>query len=116
MAEPRHNHPSALLDFLIVAAGVGLLFIMSRFGVEAGHPAAKGGGTVLGGLYIIYLVVLFLLSHIFPDRTYVLNFLRYVCEECSIPRSAGRHMGLFYFVLGLVVGGWVLLVGFGVLK
>jgi hypothetical protein len=104
-----------LLDFLIIAVGVGLLLLMSRFGVKAGHPATKGGGAVLGGFYIIYLGVLFLLSYIFPDRTYVLNFLRYVCEECSIPRSAGRHTGLCYFAVGLVVGGWILLVGLGVL-
>lgn len=116
MPENRHSHPSALLDLLIVAAGVCFLVFISRSGVEAGHPVAKGFGAVLGGLYVIYLGVLFLLSYFFPDRTYVLCFLRYVCEECSIPRSAaGRHMAFFYFVLGLVIGGWALLVGLGVL-
>jgi hypothetical protein len=116
MAEDRHSHPRALLDLLIVGGAVCFLVGISRSGVEAGHPIAKGVGAVLGGLYVIYLGVLFLLSYFFPDTTYVLSFLRYVCEECSIPRSAaGRHMALFYFLLGLVIGVWVLLVGLGVL-
>ena len=114
MAEPRHNHPSVLLDFVIVAAGVGFLLLISRSGLEAGHPATKGGGAILGGLYLIYLGILFLLSYLFPDRTFLLNFLRYLCEECS--RPAGRRMALFYSALGLAIGVWVLLVGLGVMK
>jgi hypothetical protein len=117
MAESSHGHPSALLDCVIVAAGGGFIFLISRAGVEAGHPALNGGAAILGCLYIIYLGVLFLLSYMFPDKTFVLNFLRYVCDECSMPRSAsGRRMALFFFALGLGIGGWVLLVGLGVMK
>jgi hypothetical protein len=70
-------------------------------------------GTVLGGVYSIYLGVLFLLSYFFPDRTYVLNILRYVCEECS--RPASRYMAWVYFAVLVGVGSWLLLIGLGVL-
>src|ERR1017187_3194743 len=83
MAETRHNHPSLLLDLLIVAAGAASLIVALRFGLEAGHPPAKGVVTVLGGLYIIYLGVLFLLSYFFSDACFVFSFLSYLCEACS---------------------------------
>jgi hypothetical protein len=111
MSEP-HRHPNLLLDFLIVALGAGLAIAASKFGLEAGHPAMKGFGAVLGGLYIVSLGVLFLLSYFFPDSTYVLCFLRYFCEACS--RPAGRGMAWFYFALSLAAGSYLLLVGFGV--
>jgi hypothetical protein len=113
MAETRHNHPSLLLDLLIVAAGAALLIVALRFGLEAGEPPTKGAATVLGGLYIIYLGVLFLLSYFFSDACYVFSFLSYLCEVRSHP--AGRHMAIIYFAVSLIVGSWCLLIGLGVL-
>jgi hypothetical protein len=113
MAQTRQNRPSLLLDLLIVAVGGALLIVASRFGLEAGHPPAKGVATVLGGLYVIYLGMLFLLSYFFSDACYVFSFLCYLCEACSYP--AGRRMAWFYFALSLLIGSGVLLVGFGVL-
>jgi hypothetical protein len=106
-------HPSLLLDLLIAAIAAALLVAASKFGLEAGHPATKGAGAVFGGVYILYLGALFLLSYIFPRRCYVFSFLGYVCQECSRPR--GRAMAWFYFALGAVIGSYLLLVGFGVL-
>jgi hypothetical protein len=108
-----HRHPNLLLDFLIVALGSGLAIAASKLGLEAGHPATKGLGAVLGGLYIVYLGVLFLLSSFFPGACFVFIFLGFVCEACS--RPAGRGMAWFYFALSLAVGSFLLLVGFGVL-
>ena len=113
MAETRHSHPSLLLDVFIVAVGAGLVFLASRFGLEAGHPATRGLGAVLGGFYIIYLGVLFFLSYFFSRASYVFSFLSYICIACS--RPASRHMALFYFALGLAIGSYLLLIGFGVL-
>ena len=45
--------------------------------------AQEAQTSILGGLYLIYLGVLFLLSFFFPDATYVRSFLRYVCQECT---------------------------------
>ena len=73
----------------------------------------KGAATVLGGLYVIYLGVLFLMSYFFADTCYILLIMRYVCEEWS--RPAGRGMAFFYFVLSLLGGGYVLFVGLGLL-
>jgi hypothetical protein len=113
MAEIKQKSPRLALDVLIVAAGVGLQLLSTHFGVKAGQGFARGMGTVLGGISIIYFGVLFLLSYFFPDTSYILNFLRFVCEECS--RGArGRHMAFFYFALALGFGGWLLLFGLGV--
>ena len=107
------QQPSLLLDFLIVSVGVGLVFASSLFGVETGQPVTKGAGTVLGGLYIIYLGVLFLLSYFFSGACYVFILLMFVCEDFSHP--AGRHMALVYFVLSLLLGSGLLLIGLGLL-
>jgi len=113
MEEPPHRHPSLLLDFVIVAFGVGLVILYSRFSFEAGHPASKGAGAILGGLYLIYLGVLFLLSYFFSGACYVFSFFTYICEACSHP--SGRRMAWFYFILNLLIGLSLLLVGLGVL-
>jgi hypothetical protein len=111
--EKSKVHPNLLLDLLIVAIAAALLVAASKFGLEAGHPATKGIGAIFGGVYILYLGVLFLFSYIFPRRCYVFSFLAYVCEECSRPRS--RAMAWFYFTLSAIIGSYLLLVGFGVL-
>ena len=111
MAETNHK-PSLALDFVIVALAIALVVLSSRLGLQAGHSATMGPGAVLGGIYLVYLGLLFLLSYLFPEACYVFSFMKYVSEECSRPRS--RHMALFYSGLGLVIGGWLLLVGLGV--
>lgn len=111
MADTNHK-PSLALDFLIVALAVALVVLSSKLGLRAGHPATMGPGAVLGGVYFVYLGLLFLLSYLFPEACHVFSFMRYVNEEWSRPRS--RHMALFYCGLGLVIGAWLLLVGLGV--
>ena len=113
MAKTNHK-PNLMIDCVIVALAVALIFLSSRFGLRAGHSATKGPGTVLGGLYFVYLGLLFLLSYLIPEACYVFSFMRYLSEECSRPRS--RHMALFYCVLGLLFGAWLLLVGLGVFE
>jgi len=108
-----NRHPSLRLDFSIVAIAVGLLVVTSKFGLEAGHPATRGAGSIFGGVYILYLGLLFLLSYFFPRRCFLLSFLGYLCEECS--RPAGRAMAWFYFALSAVVGSCLLLIGLGLL-
>lgn len=112
MTNTKQTHPRLAFDVLIVALGVAFLLLMWAAGVEAGHPIVKGFGTVVGGLYSIYLGLLFLLSYFFPDATYVLSFLRYVCEECT-RGGKGRHMAFVYFALALGGGILLLLVGLG---
>jgi len=113
MSQARHSQPNLLLDFVIVIVAAALLVLASSFGLQAGHPATKGAGAVCGGLYIVYLGVLFLLSYFFCRACYVFTFLQFVCTSCSCPR--GRHVALFYFFLGLVVGSCLLLIGLGIL-
>jgi hypothetical protein len=113
MNSTRHKQPNLALDVLIVAVGVAFVFLIWAAGVRVGHPIGKGPATVVGGLYAIYLGVLFLLSYFFPDATYVLCFLRYVCEQYT-RGVRGRHMAFVYFALGLAFGAWLLMVGLGV--
>jgi|WetSurMetagenome_2_1015567.scaffolds.fasta_scaffold740355_2 hypothetical protein len=110
MAETNHK-PSLALDFVIVSLAVALVVLSLKFGLRVGHPATKGPGAVLGGIYFLYLGLLFLLSYLFPQACYVFSFMRYVSEEWSRPRS--RHTALFYSGLLLVVGAGLLLVGLG---
>ena len=112
MTNTKQTHRRLAFDVLIVALGVAFLLLMWAVGVEAGHPIVKGFGTVVGGLYSIYLGLLFLLSFFFPDATYVLSFLRYVCEAC-MRGGKGRHMAFVYFALALGGGILLLLVGLG---
>jgi hypothetical protein len=98
---------------MIVGVGAVLAVLSGHFGAPLGHPLVKGPGAVLGGIYVVYLGCLFLLSYFFPDTTYILNLLRYLCEECS-RGGKGRHMALLYFALALGFGGWLLLFGLGV--
>jgi hypothetical protein len=108
----KAKHPSLALDLLFVVVAASLVFLAGRFGAQAGHPPARGLGAIFGGVCCIYLGVLFLLSYFFPETSYILNFMRYVCEECSHP--AGRHMALVYFAMSLVFGAGLLLIGLGV--
>jgi hypothetical protein len=113
MTSTQQRHPKLAFDVLIVAAGIAFLLLIWATGVRAGQPIGKGTGTVLGGLYATYLGLLFLLSYFFADATYILSFLRYVCEECT-RGGRGRHMAFVYFALWLGLGGWLLQVGLGV--
>ena len=90
MSTIKQKHPNLALDALIVAAGVALAILSGHFGAAVGHPLVKGLGAVLGGIYVMYIGCLFLLSFFFPDASYIINFLRYVCEECS-RGGKGRH-------------------------
>lgn len=112
MADTRQRYPKIAYDFLIVGAGIALVLLISAAGVQVGHPLQKGAATVLGGVYVIYLSLLFLLSYVLSDASYVLSFLRHFCEKCT--RGArGRQMAFVFFGLGLVFGIWILLVGLG---
>ena len=108
------KRPNWVLDVLIVAAHGAFLVLGLRYGAQVGHPIVKGPAAVVGGFDAIYVGLLFLLSYFLPDATYILNFMRYLCEGCSNP--VGRHMAFFYFVLGLAVGIWLLAVGLGMVE
>jgi hypothetical protein len=112
MEEPQ-RHPSLLLDFLILAIAAALLLATSKFGLQTGHPATRGAGSIFCGVYIVYLGLLFLLSYFFPRHSYIFGFLAYVCKERS--RPGGRRVAWFYFALSIVFGAVLLLIGFGAL-
>ncbi|HEY4416164.1 MAG TPA: hypothetical protein VGO57_10765 [Verrucomicrobiae bacterium] len=107
------RHPSLLLDFLIIAIGIGLMVLMFRFGPEVGQSATKGIGAILGSIYVIYLGLLFLLSYFFSNAGYVFRGLMFVCESFSRPPE--RYMALVYFAICMLLGLDLLLLGLGFL-
>ena len=111
--EKCQQHPSLLLDLLIVAVAAGLLVATSKLGLEAGRTAIRGPGAIIGGVYILYIGLLFLLSYFFPRRSFIFRFLDYLCKERSNP--GGRRMAWFYFAMSVFFGSALLLVGLGVL-
>ena len=109
----KRKSPRVVVDVLIIAFAGILLIAASKLGLQTGRAAIKGTGAVLGGIYIIYIGVLFLLSYFFPGRSFVFCLLGYLCEECS--RPAGRAMAWLYFGLSVIIGSALSLVGLGVL-
>jgi hypothetical protein len=96
--EESNQHRSLLLDSLIVAVAVGLLVAISKFGLEAGHPATRGAGSIFGGIYFLYLGVLFLLADFFPQRCFVFSFLRYVSRDRVVLLCIG---GFLWFAFAI---------------
>jgi hypothetical protein len=111
MAESSRKR-SLALDVVIAALADVLVILSSKMGLRAGQPATVGPGAVLGGVYLGYLGLLFLLSYLFPEACNVFSFMQYVSEGCSRPRR--RHLALCYCGFLLVAGADLLLVGFGV--
>ena len=70
--EKSQQPPSLLLDLLIVAVAAGLLVAASKLGLEAGRNAIRGPGAIIGGVYILYIGLLFLLSYFFPRRSFAI--------------------------------------------
>ena len=111
--EKSEPHPNMVLDVVIVGIAAALLLGTSKLGLEAGRPATKGAAATIGGVYVMYLGTLFLLSYFFPQRSFIFSFLSYVCQEHSHPR--GKAMAWLYFGLSVLFGSALLLVGLGVL-
>ena len=85
------RHPSLVLDALIAVIAAVLIVAASKFGLEAGYPATKGAGSIIGGVYVLYLGVLFLLSYFFPSRCYLFKLLVYVASIAPVQPVVGWH-------------------------
>jgi len=70
--------------------------------------------TVVTGVYIIGIGILFLLSYFFENESLVFQGLMWICENFSNPK--GRKMAFFYFVLSFTVGSMAILDGLGFLN
>ena len=113
MNHERTDGRGLALGIVLIAVAAGLLLAATAAGLQSG-PLRKGLGTVLGGLYIQYLGLLFLLAYFSPHKSFLFRALIWVCEHFSRPR--GRWMAFFYFGLAFVLGGIAVLHGLGLLK
>jgi len=102
-----------VLGASLILIAVALLAATVAYGLQSGAPR-KGLGTILGGIYLQYLGVLFLLSYFFPHKTFLLRGLAWVCEHFS--RQSGKWNAFLYFGLGVILGGIAIAQGFGQLK
>ena len=101
-----------IFDAAVILGAIGLLVLSIRTPEPAG-PGWQAIPSVLLGLYVIYLGVLFLLSYFYSHASYVLGAMMWTCEHVSHPR--GRFMAILYFALCLVLGVCALFVACGVL-
>lgn len=104
--------PDWRLDLLFVAVLGALLAGALATGFELG-PIKKGPAAVLTAVYIQVWGLLFLLSYFFPNRSYLLKGLMWLCENTSRPR--GRWTALLWGVFAIALGAIPLLQGLGVL-
>ena len=98
------------LDAVFVSVLILLGVAAGRSGYTLG-PMEPGVATVLTGLYVQSIGVLFLLCYVFPDGSYLLRALMWACENWGMPR--GRWTAILWGVFCLVLGGVALLQGVG---
>ena len=113
MKSNRQNENGILLGIILILIAVGLLVSAFIFGIDPG-PFEKGLGTILAGLYIQYLGLLFLLSYYFAHKSFLFRALIWVCEHFSM--QPGKWNAFLYFGLGFFIGGVAILYGIGVLE
>ena len=100
-----------MLDAVLITVA-GILLMLSW--PSRVTPVGEGAPPVFLGFYVMYLGFLFLLSFFYPDASYVLRSLIWVCEHFSHPR--GRHMAFVYFGLSVLLGICALCAAFGLLS
>ena len=93
----------------VIAGLLGLLFVM---GLPSGDTLKDPANAVLG-IYLMFWGLLFLASYYYSHKCFFLRGLIWICEHFS--RPSGRWMAFFYFAVAFGIGGWLLVVGLGVI-
>ena len=106
------NIRGLILDVILVLIPVALYAAIVLYGINISAPRADIG-TILSGIYLQYLGVLFLLSYYFPHKTYILRGLDLFCEFTSL--DPGRWKAIFLFFMGMFLGTFLIAHGFGLI-
>ena len=91
---------------------IGLLGAVIFYGMQS-DPMSAGRSTVLLGVYIMVLGLMYLASYYFSQKAVFFRVLIWHCEHASVP--AGIKMAFFYFLLAFVIGFATLLSGLGII-
>ena len=107
------QEPGYFLGITLIAVLVG--FNVAVFMIAPTFPPpSRGPATILTGVYLIFIGLMFLASYYYSHKTFVLRGLMWVCENFSNPR--GRKAAFVYFALATVLGVAAILTGLGVLE
>ncbi len=106
----RDSAPSIALDVLFASVLIALVLGGARSSYELGS-GEPGTATMLTGLFMQSWGVLLLLSYAFPEGSYLLRGLVWVCEHGRWPR--GRSAAVLFGILLLALGSVALLEGLG---
>lgn len=93
---------------------LGLMISATTVGDGKLGPVTKGPDAIIGGIYLQFWGLLFLLSYFFSHKCFFFRGLIWICENFSSPK--GRKMAFFYFALAFGIGTTVLLTGIGVIQ
>jgi hypothetical protein len=109
----RTNETGLALGLGIIGVIAGLLGLCFWLGLASG-PVGKGAATTVLGVYVMFWGLLFLASYYYCGKCFFFRGLMWICEHFSRPRGA-RWMAMFYFGMTFLGGGWLFLVGLGVI-
>ena len=111
MNENIENKRGLALGITIILLIVAFNIVLSILNLKPG-PLEEGPATIVVGIYIQFLGILFLLSYYYSQKTFFFRWLIWICERFSYPSS--RKMAFFYFGLGFILGIFAILEGFGI--
>ena len=106
------REPSLMWDG-IFAIVLGFFLLMSlRSGLKVG-AIERGPAAVFLGVYLQCWGLLFLASYFFPNRSYLLKGLMWLCENTSTPR--GRWTAILWGAFAIIMSTIPVLQGLGLL-
>ncbi len=111
MNENIENERGLSLGITIILLIVAFNIVLSFLNLKPG-PLEEGPGTIVVGIYIQFLGILFLLSYYFSHKTFFFRWIIWLCEKFSYPAS--RKMAFFYFGLAFILGTTAILKGLGI--
>ena len=102
------------LGLFIILILISLMISAATVGDGKLGPMKKGPGEIIGGIYLQFWGILFLLSYFFSHKCFFFRGLIWICENFSSPK--GKKMAFFYFALAFGIGTMALLTGLGVIQ
>jgi hypothetical protein len=109
---PHNNKPLLLIDILCFFVFVGFFVFSFKFGIKP-ESFTKGPTAIMYGIHSQFWGILFLLCYFFPDRSWILQRITWLCKNDR--GFMGKNMAFVYFGFLFVGGTIVLLVGLGII-
>ena len=108
----KENDQGLVLGISIIAVLVLLVFM--PVGEETVQELGKNMYTLITGLTLQYIGLVFVVSYFFPHKSFLFRLVMLFCGSKS-PKLNERKIVLTYFLLCFAIGTYFLLVGVGVI-